>query len=147
MATQIFLEFSPRNPGEYSILTTPPKFNSSPLKSYRNPIGKDRLPFPPFFRGELLNFGGVICFRWVGKNHPTRRPKRHLLDSMYGFSSFFLLRKWTNSFPPKKGTILKGKEIKKSSSTHQFSEEMLVFRGLPQNSKNRCVKKHVSLAG
>ena len=23
---------------------TPPKFNSSPLKSYRNPIGKDRLP-------------------------------------------------------------------------------------------------------
>ena len=28
------------------------------LKSYRNPIGKDRLPGPPFFRGELLNFGG-----------------------------------------------------------------------------------------
>ncbi len=32
---------------------TPPKFNSSPMKSYRNPIGKDRLPFPPFFRGKL----------------------------------------------------------------------------------------------
>ena len=25
-------------------LLTLPKFNSSPLKSYRNPIGKDRLP-------------------------------------------------------------------------------------------------------
>ena len=36
-----------------------PKFNSSPLKSYRNPKGKDRLPLPPFFRVELLNFGGV----------------------------------------------------------------------------------------
>ena len=37
---------------------TLPKFNSSPLKSYRNP-GKDRLPFPPFFRcfHSLLNFG------------------------------------------------------------------------------------------
>ena len=35
------------------------KFNSSPLKSYRNPIGKaDRLPFPSFFRGKLLlSFG------------------------------------------------------------------------------------------
>ena len=32
----IFSEFL----GDY----TPPKFNSSPLKSYRNPIGKDRLP-------------------------------------------------------------------------------------------------------
>ena len=38
---------------------TLPKFNSSPLKSYQNPIGKDRLPLPPLFRGELLNFGGV----------------------------------------------------------------------------------------
>ena len=39
---------------------TLPKFNSSPLKSYRNPIGKDRLLFqPPLFTGELLNFGGV----------------------------------------------------------------------------------------
>ena len=35
---------------------TLPKFNSSPLKSYCTPIGKDCLPFPPFFRGELLNF-------------------------------------------------------------------------------------------
>ena len=33
------------------LFNTPPKFNSSPLKSYRNPIGKDRLPFPPFFMG------------------------------------------------------------------------------------------------
>ena len=43
---------------------TPLKFNSSPLKSYRDPIGKDRLPFPPFFRGfhSLLNFRGVNPF-------------------------------------------------------------------------------------
>ena len=39
---------------------TLPKFNSSPLKSYRNPIGKDRLPTTIFFKGELLNFGGVV---------------------------------------------------------------------------------------
>ena len=39
---------------------TLPKFNSSQLKSYQNPIGKDRLPVPPFFRGKLaVNFGGV----------------------------------------------------------------------------------------
>ena len=38
--------------------TTPPKFNSSPLKSYRNPIGKDRLP-TTFFSGSMLNFGRV----------------------------------------------------------------------------------------
>ena len=31
----------------------PPNFNSLPLKSYRYPIGKDRLPVPPFFRGKL----------------------------------------------------------------------------------------------
>ena len=37
---------------------TPPKFSSSPLKSYRNPIGKDRLPFPPFFRWRLLLVSG-----------------------------------------------------------------------------------------
>ena len=35
------------------------KFNSSPLKSYRNPIGKANVFQPPFFRGELLNIGGV----------------------------------------------------------------------------------------
>ena len=31
-------------------IATLPKFNSLPLKSYRNPIGKDRLQVPPFFR-------------------------------------------------------------------------------------------------
>ena len=33
----------------------PPKFNSSPLKSYRAPIGSRIVFQPPFFRGELLN--------------------------------------------------------------------------------------------
>ena len=37
---------------------TLPKFNSSPLKSYL-PTGKVVFQ-PPFFRGKLLNFGGVI---------------------------------------------------------------------------------------
>ena len=32
---------------------------SFPLKSYRNPIGKAIVFQPTFFRGELLNFGGV----------------------------------------------------------------------------------------
>ena len=35
------------------------KFNSSPLKSYRNPIGKDRLPTTIFKGRTELNFGGV----------------------------------------------------------------------------------------
>ena len=35
------------------IAVTLPKFNSSPLKSYRNPIGKDIVFQPPFFRGKL----------------------------------------------------------------------------------------------
>ena len=35
----------------------PPKFNSSPLKSYRAPIGNDRLPTIHF--SGMLNFGGV----------------------------------------------------------------------------------------
>ena len=39
------------------------KFNSSPLKSYRDPIGKDHLPTIMAFRGELLNFGGVTALK------------------------------------------------------------------------------------
>ena len=39
------------------------KFNSSPLKSYRAPIGKAIVFQPPFFRGEPLNFGGVYLNR------------------------------------------------------------------------------------
>ena len=35
------------------IYIPPPKFNSSPLKSYRNPIGKANVFQPPFFRGKL----------------------------------------------------------------------------------------------
>ena len=54
----------PRGFGESNILTcsrlakisTLPKFNSSPLKSYRAPIGK-WCSNHNFFRGELLNFG------------------------------------------------------------------------------------------
>ncbi len=48
----------------------PPKFNISPLKSYRDPIGKDRLPFPPFFsenvklrRCKVSDFGHPIFIK------------------------------------------------------------------------------------
>ena len=45
-------------------MPTLPKFNSSPLKSYRDPIGKYRLPVPAFFRGfySLASFQGG--FSW-----------------------------------------------------------------------------------
>ena len=39
----------------------PPKFNSSPLKSYRNPIGKDRLP-TTIFQGPAVKLRGHILF-------------------------------------------------------------------------------------
>ena len=48
-----------RSKQDLSLASTPPKFNSSPLKSYRNPIGSRIVFQPPFFRGELLNFRGV----------------------------------------------------------------------------------------
>ena len=38
---------------------TLPKFNSSPLKSYRDPLGKDRLPTVIFDKPLKLNFGRV----------------------------------------------------------------------------------------
>ncbi len=47
----------------------PAKINSSPFKSYRNPIGKDHLP-TIIFRGELLNFGGcthISPFNFLGR--------------------------------------------------------------------------------
>ena len=45
---------------------TLPKFNSSPLKSYRNPIGKDRLP-TTIFQGRAVKLQGCILFMgWVG---------------------------------------------------------------------------------
>ena len=38
------------------------KFNTSPLKSYQNPIGSRIVFQASIFRGELLNFGGVFQF-------------------------------------------------------------------------------------
>ena len=48
----------------------PGSLTARPLKSYRNPKGKAKLPFPPFFTGELLSFGGVI-FLLVGLKAST----------------------------------------------------------------------------
>ena len=42
------------------------KFNSSPLKSYRNPIGKDRLATIDF-SGAMLNFRGVCIYKHDAK--------------------------------------------------------------------------------
>ncbi len=47
----------------------------APEKLPSNPIGKDRLPFPPFFRGELLNFLGVVIFKRKALNHRKRRTR------------------------------------------------------------------------
>ena len=42
---------------------TPPKLNSSPLKSYRNSIGKANVSQPPFFRGKFaVKLRGCISF-------------------------------------------------------------------------------------
>jgi len=42
------------------------KFNSSPLKSYRVPIGKDRLPTSNHhFSESMLNFRGVDCLNSI----------------------------------------------------------------------------------
>ena len=46
-------------------MSTLPKFNSSPLKSYRNPIGKANVFQPSIFRGELLNLGGLYVYEFT----------------------------------------------------------------------------------
>ena len=54
LKTDQFLKFQ-----KARMLNTLPKFNSSPLKSSRAPIGKDRLP-TTIFSEAMLNFGGVV---------------------------------------------------------------------------------------
>ena len=48
----------------------PLRFNSSPLKSYRDPIGKNLVFHPPLLNSKLLNFGGIeyIKIRWGEAN-------------------------------------------------------------------------------
>ncbi len=52
---------------------TLPKFNSSPLKSYRNPRGKDRLP-TTIFQGRAVKLRGCI----EGRNHVEFKLKPDL---------------------------------------------------------------------
>ena len=54
---------------------TPWKFNSSPLKLTAIPKGKDRLPLPSFFRGDLLNFGRVAFRRHQHRKAPRTGPE------------------------------------------------------------------------
>ena len=58
----IFKQLPSRYPDSFKIkILHPWKFSSSPLKIYRIPKGK-WFSNHPFFRGELLNFGGVPSF-------------------------------------------------------------------------------------
>ena len=58
-----------------------------PLKIGQAPKGKDHLPVPSFFRGELLNFGGVVGGLVVSND---------VFFSYMLFTSFYtkILRKW-----------------------------------------------------
>ena len=51
---------------------TLPKFNSWPLKSYRNPIGKDRFP-TIIFQGQAVKFQGWELFL-IGKTLGGLKP-------------------------------------------------------------------------
>ena len=54
---------------------TLPKFNSSPLTKWPKPNRKPACPpFPPFFRGEVLNFGGCIVFSSKFHGNPRDPP-------------------------------------------------------------------------
>ena len=76
---------------------TLPKFNSSPPKSCRDPIGKDHLPTTMAFRGNsLLNFVGVSPFIWEiifkpawGKGYVSSREGSSLEG--YTFDSVFFI--------------------------------------------------------
>ena len=60
------ISWLPSNPSSLtsSYRLPPPKFNSSPLKSYGIPIGKDRLP-TTIFQGRVVKLRGCsrFCFR------------------------------------------------------------------------------------
>ena len=60
--------------------TTPQKFNSSPLKSYRIPIGKDRLP-TSIFQGRAVKLRGCMFFNDMHQCHlATTWLLRSVLD-------------------------------------------------------------------
>ncbi len=62
--------------GRLGLILSSRSLTFSPLKSYRIPIGKDRLPFPTFFRGKLLNFGGVPPFLEAKQSNLLTQPFR-----------------------------------------------------------------------
>ena len=67
---------------------TPPKFNSSPLKSYRFTQKEKRVFQALFFRGELLNFGRVRLMDVKKNIHPQILHHDLVVDSLGGcFSS------------------------------------------------------------
>ena len=71
---------SPRFVGKWSNLTTLPKFNSSPLKSYYFPIGKDESLPTINFQGRAVKLRRCnIFFRWVGS---TTNSPGYLLKKM-----------------------------------------------------------------
>ena len=79
-------EVHPNIADQLALSTPPPKFNSSPQKSYQNPIGKASSNFQPqFFRGKLLNFGGCI---FNLKLHETERLPGTLQPVWVGLHSW-----------------------------------------------------------
>ncbi len=64
---------------------TLPKFNSSPLKGYRNPIGKDRLP-TTIFQGRTVKLRGGICQRWVASEKYVEMASKLLHFYQHGVS-------------------------------------------------------------
>ena len=80
-----------------------PKFNSSPLKSYRIPIGKASLVFQshPFFRGKLavkLREGGVyISSGWWFQRFLIFTPIWGKISTHFDLRIFF---RWVGEKPP-----------------------------------------------
>ena len=74
---------------------TPLKFNSSPLKSYLP--GRKGVFQPPFFRGELLNFGGVLGCPWYLVSNFRGNPSMDF-DLEFTFPPKLTAGAWTSPF-------------------------------------------------
>ena len=78
------------------LTVTLPKFNSSPLKIGRNPKGNEKVFQPPFFSGELLNFGGLmayltgkICKLLISRHSLVNLEICGSIDFLFGFQKCF----------------------------------------------------------
>ena len=120
------------------LISIPPKFNSSPLKSY--PPNRKVVFQPPFFRGKLLNFGGVTlwdfqhpnCCHFETPNWRCRSPhwirfEANHSGSQMGSSKEWVLEEiWSASFLGEYTIVLIGFQVgkpdcmRKQSKVHMF---------------------------